>query len=134
MSSSVQYINDPGQPHRKLTDALFATAEQLGKLFETRFAMLQAEMKEKIAAYKASAPMIVIGATVAATSFFVLRGGAASETGACAAGSGAVAAAFCSASSFRNLRGGAASGAEAGLAWSDAGAIGSLSSFCGVGT
>jgi Putative Actinobacterial Holin-X, holin superfamily III len=40
----------------------------------TRVAMLQSEMKDKIAAWKTAMPMIVIGLVLAATAFLLLTG------------------------------------------------------------
>lgn len=76
MSSNVQFIDEHQQPThgRKLADALYQTAGQLLTLIDTRFSMLQAEMKERIAAWKASAPMVLMGGMVAATSFLILTG------------------------------------------------------------
>ena len=76
MSSNVHYINESDRPTngRNLSATINEAKDEFKRFAETRFAMLQAEMKEKAAIIKASAPMMVIGGLLAATSFLVLTG------------------------------------------------------------
>jgi hypothetical protein len=73
MSSNVRYINEPPH-HRPLSATLTEAKEEFKQFAETRIAMLLAEMKEKMAMVKASAPMLAIGALVTVTAFLVLTG------------------------------------------------------------
>jgi uncharacterized membrane protein YqjE len=77
MSTNVHYINE--QPHhhgngRSIGSTVNEVKEEFKQFAETRIAMLQAEMKEKMAAIKASAPMLAIGALMGLVSFLVLTG------------------------------------------------------------
>jgi hypothetical protein len=74
MSSNIHYINDSERvtDARTITGTMNAAKEEFKQFAETRLAMLQAEMKEKLTAMKASLPMLVIGGAVALTSFLVL--------------------------------------------------------------
>ena len=74
MSSNIHYINDSDRvtDARTITGTMNAAKEEFKQFAETRLAMLQAEMKEKLTAMKASLPMLVIGGAVALTSFLVL--------------------------------------------------------------
>jgi uncharacterized membrane protein YqjE len=73
MSTNVHYINEPPS-HRPLSATISEAKEEFKQFAETRIAMLQAEMKEKMATLKASAPMLVVGGLLAITSFLVLTG------------------------------------------------------------
>ena len=74
MSSNIHYINDSERvtDARTITGTMNAAKEEFKQFAETRLAMLQAELKEKLTAMKASLPMLVIGGAVALTSFLVL--------------------------------------------------------------
>ena len=74
MNSNIHYINERERvtDTRTLAGTVNAAKEEFKQFAETRLAMLQAEMKEKMAAMKASLPMLVIGGAVALVSFFVL--------------------------------------------------------------
>jgi len=76
MSTNVHYINEPPrQPNgRTLGATVNEVKEEFKQFAETRIAMLQAEMKEKMALIKASAPMLVIGAVLGSVAFLVLTG------------------------------------------------------------
>lgn len=76
MSSNVRYINDPPrEPNGRSIGATVSEVKEEFKQFaETRIAMLQAEMKEKVAVIKASAPMLAIGAVMGGVAFLVLTG------------------------------------------------------------
>lgn len=76
MSSNVHYINEPPrQPNgRSLGATVSEVKEEFKQFAETRIAMLQAEMKEKMALIKASAPMLAIGAVMGGVAFLVLTG------------------------------------------------------------
>lgn len=69
-SKAVHYIDE----HRTLSATLNEAKSEFKQFAETRVAMLQAEMKEKMADVKASAPMLAVGALLALTSFLVLTG------------------------------------------------------------
>jgi Putative Actinobacterial Holin-X, holin superfamily III len=69
-SPNVHYINEP--PRRPLSATVNEVKEEFKRFAETRIAMLQAEMREKISTLKVSAPMLVIGGLLAATAFLVL--------------------------------------------------------------
>ncbi len=75
-TSNIHYINEP--PRQTNGRSLGATVNEVKEEFkqfaETRIAMLQAEMKEKLDLIKASAPMLVIGAVMGAVAFLVLTG------------------------------------------------------------
>jgi len=71
MSSNVHYINEPPR-NRSISATIAEAKDELKEFLETRMAMLQSEMKEKIATFKASAPMLVIGGLLAGTGFLVL--------------------------------------------------------------
>jgi len=58
----------------EITGTMNEAKEEFKQFAETRFAMLQSEMKEKMDAVKASAPMIVIGAVLGLTAFFLITG------------------------------------------------------------
>jgi hypothetical protein len=73
MSTNVHYINETPN-HRPLSATINEAKAEFKQFAETRIAMLQAEMKEKMATLKASAPMLVVGGLVAITSFFALTG------------------------------------------------------------
>jgi hypothetical protein len=75
MSSNVYNIEDERrrQVNDKPLSATINEAKEEFKAFaETRIAMLQSEMRDKIAGIKAAAPMLVIGAVVGLTAWFVL--------------------------------------------------------------
>jgi hypothetical protein len=76
MSSNVHYINEPPRPTngRSLGATVNEVKEEFKLFAETRIAMLQAEMKEKVSLIKASAPMLVIGALLGSVAFLVLTG------------------------------------------------------------
>ncbi len=76
MSTNVHYINEPPRhPNGRSLGATVNEAKEEFKQFaETRIAMLQAELKEKMALIKASAPMLVIGAVLGGVAFLVLTG------------------------------------------------------------
>lgn len=78
MSSNVHYINQEHQQHaantRSLADVLHEAKLELKHFLETRFAMLQSEMSDKLGAIKSAAPMIAVGALMGATAFLVLTG------------------------------------------------------------
>lgn len=69
--SNVHYINQPPD-HRPLSATINETKAEFKQFAETRLAMLQAEMKEKMATLKASAPMLIIGGLLALTAFWGL--------------------------------------------------------------
>ena len=73
MNADVHYINER-QGHRSLSETINETKIEFKQFAETRIAMLQAEMKEKMATLKASAPMLIVGALLAGTSLLVLTG------------------------------------------------------------
>ncbi len=75
MSTHVRYIDEP--PHtppngRSIGAAINDVKVEFKQFAETRIAMLQSEMKDKIANIKSSAPMLVLGGLLAATGFLVL--------------------------------------------------------------
>lgn len=76
MSSNVHYISEPPRPGngRSLGATVNEVKEEFKQFAETRIAMLQSEMKEKMALIKASAPMLAIGAVLGAVAFLVLTG------------------------------------------------------------
>jgi uncharacterized membrane protein YqjE len=74
MSSKVVHYIDEQPKHRTLSATLNEAKSEFKQFAETRVAMLQAEMKEKMADVKASAPMLAVGALLALTSFLVLTG------------------------------------------------------------
>lgn len=76
MSSNVHYINEPPRPTsgRSLGATVNEVKEEFKQFAETRIAMLQSEMKEKIGLIKASAPMLAIGAVLGGVAFLVLTG------------------------------------------------------------
>ncbi len=76
MSSNVHYINEPPRPThvRSIGATVNEVKEEFKQFAETRIAMLQAEMKEKIGLIKASAPMLAIGAVLGGVAFLVLTG------------------------------------------------------------
>ena len=74
MSSKVVRYIDESPKHRTFSATLNEAKDEFKQFAETRVAMLQAEMKEKMADVKASAPMLAVGALVALTSFLVLTG------------------------------------------------------------
>jgi hypothetical protein len=79
MSSNVHYINHhEEQPHaassRSIADVLHEAKAELKQFLETRFAMLQSEMGDKLSSIKSAAPMIAVGALMGATAFLVLTG------------------------------------------------------------
>jgi uncharacterized membrane protein YqjE len=76
MSSNVHYINERERQGngRKIASTINEAKEEFKQFAETRLAMLQAEMKEKIATLKASAPMFAIGIVIGFTSFLAFTG------------------------------------------------------------
>lgn len=76
MSSNIHYINENERERatdtRTLAGTMNAAKEEFKQFAETRLAMLQAEMKEKTTAIKASLPMLVIGGAIALMSLMVL--------------------------------------------------------------
>lgn len=76
MSSNVHYISEPPRPAngRSLGATVNEVKEEFKQFAETRIAMLQSEMKEKVALIKASAPMLAIGAVLGGVAFLVLTG------------------------------------------------------------
>jgi uncharacterized membrane protein YqjE len=71
MSAKFHYIDE--QTHRRpLSETVNEVKGEFKRFAETRIAMLQAEMKEKVATLKASAPMLLVGALLAITAFWVL--------------------------------------------------------------
>jgi len=77
MSTNVHYINDTPHQHgngRSLGATVNEVKEEFKQFAETRIAMLQAEMKEKVATIKASAPMLAIGAVLGIAAFMVMTG------------------------------------------------------------
>jgi len=73
MSSNVHYINEPPKNHN-LAATFHAVQDEFWQFLDTRVAMLQSEIKEKLAAWKASVPMLAAGALIVATAFLVLTG------------------------------------------------------------
>jgi putative superfamily III holin-X len=75
-TSNVRYINENDRTTngRTIKSTMHEVQEEFWTFAETRFAMLQAEMKEKINALKAAVPMMVIGALIAATAWLVFTG------------------------------------------------------------
>ena len=76
MSTNVHYINEHDRPNngRNLSATINEAKDEFKRFAETRIAMLQAEMKEKVAIIRASAPMMAIGALLGVTAFLVLTG------------------------------------------------------------
>jgi len=76
MSTNVHYINETPQQHNGKTigAAVNDLKEEFKQFAETRIAMLQSEMKEKIATIKSSAPMLAVGAVLGIGAFMVLTG------------------------------------------------------------
>jgi len=76
MSTNVHYINEHERPNngRNLSATINEAKDEFKRFAETRIAMLQAEMKEKVAIIKGSAPFIAIGAVLGITAFMVLTG------------------------------------------------------------
>jgi len=74
--SNVHYINEPPRPvnGRSIGETVNEVKEEFKQFAETRIAMLQAEMKEKVSLIKASAPMLAIGAVLGGVGFLVLTG------------------------------------------------------------
>lgn len=71
MSSNIHYINEPPR-QRSIGDAISETKEELKQFVQTRVAMFQSEMKDKVSTIKSATPMLLFGALVALTAFFVL--------------------------------------------------------------
>lgn len=59
---------------RSLASVMAELRDEVKDFLSTRVAMLQSEMKDKIAAWKTALPMIVIGLVLAATAFLLLTG------------------------------------------------------------
>jgi hypothetical protein len=57
---------------RPLSATLNEAKQELKTFAETRFAMLQSEMKDKIAGLKVSAPLLIIGALLGLTAWLAL--------------------------------------------------------------
>jgi len=76
MSSNIHYINEPTRQTngRSIGATVNEVKEEFKQFAETRIAMLQAEMKEKVGLIKASAPMLAIGAILGGVGFLVLTG------------------------------------------------------------
>jgi mannose/fructose/N-acetylgalactosamine-specific phosphotransferase system component IID len=74
MSSNVRYINERERytNGRTIRETVNEAKQEFKQFAETRLAMLQAELREKIEAIKASAPLLAVGALIAITAFFVL--------------------------------------------------------------
>jgi hypothetical protein len=73
MSTNVHYINE-SRNNRPISATLNEAKEELKQFAETRLAMLQGEIKEKIALVKSSAPLLAVGALLGITAFWVLTG------------------------------------------------------------
>jgi hypothetical protein len=75
-ASNVHYIDESHRQTngRSLGATVNEVKEEFKQFAETRIAMLQAEMKEKIGLIKASAPMLAIGAVLGGVAFLVLTG------------------------------------------------------------
>jgi hypothetical protein len=71
MNSKVHYIDEESRG-RPFSATVNEAKNEFRRFAEIRIAMLQAEMKEKMATLKASAPMLIIGALLAITAFWVL--------------------------------------------------------------
>jgi hypothetical protein len=71
MSTNIHYIDDRDRNAngRTLGATINEAKEEFKQFAETRLAMLQAEMREKIQAIKGSAPMMVIGGLLSQFSF-----------------------------------------------------------------
>lgn len=74
MSGNIRYINEHDRKVNGHTIAgtLNTAKEEFKQFAETRLAMLQSEMKEKMAALRASVPMLVAGGVLAITALLVL--------------------------------------------------------------
>jgi hypothetical protein len=74
MNSNVRYINEQERytNGRSLGDTVNEVKQEFKQFAETRIAMLQSEIREKIETIKASAPLMVVGALIGITAFFVL--------------------------------------------------------------
>jgi len=79
MSTNVHYINDRERQAqesrtngRTIADVMNEAKIEFKQFAETRIAMLQSEIREKIETIKASAPLMVVGALLALTAFLVL--------------------------------------------------------------
>ncbi len=59
---------------RTLAGVVAELKDELKDFVQTRLAMLQSEMREKLAAIKAALPMIVIGLVLVATAWLLLTG------------------------------------------------------------
>ncbi|HWR16028.1 MAG TPA: phage holin family protein [Terriglobales bacterium] len=77
MNSNIHYIDEHERTAngRSIGATVNEAKEEFKRFAETRLAMLQAEMREKIANLKSSAPLLVIGGLLAATAFLVLTAG-----------------------------------------------------------
>lgn len=79
MSSNVHYINDRERQaqesranRRSIADVVNEAKVEFKEFAETRIAMLQSEIREKVEQIKASAPLMVVGALLGLTAFLVL--------------------------------------------------------------
>src|SRR3954454_8221768 len=75
VSSNVYNIEEERRRHnteKPLSATINEAKEEFKAFAETRLAMLQSEMRDKIAGLKAAAPMLVIGAVVGLTAWLVL--------------------------------------------------------------
>jgi uncharacterized membrane protein YqjE len=71
MTSNVRYIDESTRA-RPISATVNEAKTEFQRFAQTRIAMLQAELKEKKATLKASAPMLVVGGLLAITAFWVL--------------------------------------------------------------
>ena len=71
MSSNVHYINEPPR-NRPLSETVNDVKEEFKRFAEIRIAILRSELKEKTTLLKAAAPLLIVGALLAITGFWVL--------------------------------------------------------------
>ncbi len=76
MNRTVSYINDPSGSAsersangKNLAGTVNEVKDEVVRFAETRVAMLQSEMKEKLRAYRAKAPAFLVGGLFAVTAF-----------------------------------------------------------------